>query len=145
MKNSVVLIRYVLLLWMLCGACHTLSMASVQTPQYASWGYKPLQSVSYASEEAGTNGSFGGLATKQTYQFQSTSAFINPSRLGASYAREEVVLCSSSWDDPSEEDDPIGEVNLQPLGDMPWLLMLVLAAAYRAVRRLHERAHARVP
>lgn len=145
MKNSVVLIRYVLLLWMLCGACHTLSKvsASIQTPQYASWGYKPLPNMSNTASQTATNGSFGGLATKQAYQFKSTSAFIDLSRLGASYTMEEAVLCSSSWDDPSEE-DPIGEYN-PPVGDTPWLWMLILAVAYIAIRRVRKRAHARVP
>ena len=49
MKNKFVLIRYVLMLWMLCGVCHTQSVASAvtYTPQAASsWGYKPLHSVS---------------------------------------------------------------------------------------------------
>lgn len=146
MKNSVVLIRYVLLLWMLCGACHTLSKASasIQTPQYASWGYKPLHNMSNTAAETGTNSSFGGLAAKQTYQFKSTSAFIDPSRLGASYAREEAVLCSSSWDEPGE--NPVGEVDdPMPIGDTPWLIMAVLAAGYIAIRRVRKRAHARVP
>ena len=147
MKNSVVLIRYVLLLWMLCGACHTLSKASasIQTPQYASWGYKPLHNMSNTTAETGTNSSFGGLAAKQTYQFQSTSVFIDPSRLGASYVREEALLRSSSWADPSEEDDPIVEYNPMPIGDTPWLWMLILAVAYIAIRRVRKRAHARVP
>ena len=61
MKNKFVLIRYVLMLWMLCGVCHTQSVASAATytPQAASsWGYKPLHSVS--ASQVHVVGSGGG-------------------------------------------------------------------------------------
>lgn len=155
MKNKFVLIRYVLMLWMLCGAflTHPMASAATRTPQYASWGYQPLHSVAasaqvrvigsgsgcaagggYSSATYRGTGSAAGTAVAMpslpTYTFRTTSAYVPASRGGG----EPVVLAEgaaySSPFDPTDEDDPIGTVTPQPVGDAPWLLLLLLVAGY---------------
>lgn len=155
MKNKFVLIRYVLMLWMLCGVCHTQSVASAATytPQAASsWGYKPLHSVSASQVHVvGCGGGAGGgiagnggsayrasyspasasvaMPSMPSYNFQTTSAY----RTNAGASAQPVILAEnaaySSPFDP-DEDDPIGTVTPQPVGDAPWLLLLLLVAGY---------------
>ena len=165
MKNKFVLIRYVLMLWMLCGVCHTQSVAYAdnRTPQAASsWGYKPLNSVS-ASQVHGVGsggGAGGGIAgnggsayrasyspasasvampSMPSYNFQTTSAY----RTNAGASAQPVVLAEgaaySSPFDPTDEDDPIGTVTPQPVGDAPWLVMLLFAAGFIAFRYSRRR------
>ena len=165
MKNKFVLIRYVLMLWMLCGVCHTQSVAYAdnRTPQAASsWGYKPLNSVS-ASQVHGVGsggGAGGGIAgnggsayrasyspasasvampSMPSYNFQTTSAY----RTNAGASAQPVVLAEgaaySSPFDPTDEDDPIGTVTPQPVGDALWLVMLLFAAGFIAFRYSRRR------
>lgn len=156
MNNKFVLIRYVLMLWLLCGVCHTQSVAyaATYTPQSASsWGYKPLHSVSASQVHVvGSGGGAGGGAVGNggsayrgsfspasasvampsipSYNFQTTSAY----RTNAGASAQPVVLAEgaaySSPFDPTDEDDPIGTVTPQPVGDAPWLLLLLLVAGY---------------
>ena len=165
MKNKFVLIRYVLMLWMLCGVCHTQSVASAatSTPQYASsWGYKPLHSVPASQVHVvGSGGGAGGgiagnggsayrasyspasasvaMPSMPSYNFQTTSAY----RTTAGASAQPVVLAEgaaySSPFDPTDEDDPIGTVTPQPVGDAPWLVMLLFAAGFIAFRYSRRR------
>ena len=165
MKNKFVLIRYVLMLWMLCGVCHTQSVAYAdnRTPQAASsWGYKPLNSVSASQVHGvGSGGGAGGgiagnggsayrasyspasasvaMSSMPSYNFQTTSAY----RTNAGASAQPVVLAEgaaySSPFDPTDEDDPIGTVTPQPVGDAPWLVMLLFAAEFIAFRYSRRR------
>ena len=103
MMKKFVLIRYILMLWLLCGACHTAAFASsynrstsVHSPYMGEsegassqgWGYQPLQTLSSTS---GYTPSYGGtttrggtysasslhssLASRPTFHFQSAFAF----------------------------------------------------------------------
>lgn len=134
MWNRVVLIRYVLMLWLLCGTCDTVSVASasMQTPQYASWGYQQLPSMGTACNQHTTV--YTG-ATPPSYQFKTTSAYVFTS--GKCYQpvgiRENRML-RSIFDEPGEDDDPTGVVpDPVPLGEVPWLIMLLLAAGYLTI------------
>ena len=131
MKNKFVLIRYVLMLWMLCGACHTTSAvlyssaqpmrSSMITHQPSqpnhslqnnSWGYQPLHSAAPARSGAYTS------------TFYSTSAFLSSGTavtggvcLGAT--SPDATLMESSWGDSDgydDEGDPNGE---DPIGVIP--------------------------
>ena len=165
MKNKFVLIRYVLMLWMLCGVCHTQSVAYAdnRTPQSASsWGYKPLHSVPASQVHVvGSGGGAGGgiagnggsayrasyspasasvaMSSMPSYNFQTTSAY----RTNAGASAQPVVLAEgaaySSPFDPTDEDDPIGTVTPQPVGDAPWLVMLLFAAGFIAFRYSRRR------
>ena len=165
MKNKFVLIRYVLMLWMLCGVCHTQSVAYAdnRTPQSASsWGYKPLHSVSASQVHVvGSGGGAGGgiagnggsayrasyspasasvaMSSMPSYNFQTTSAY----RTNAGASAQPVVLAEgaaySSPFEPTDEDDPIGTVTPQPVGDAPWLVMLLFAAGFIAFRYSRRR------
>ena len=165
MKNKFVLIRYVLMLWMLCGVCHTPSVAYAdnRTPQSASsWGYQPLHSVSASQVHVvGCGGGAGGgiagnggsayrasyspasasvaMPSMPSYNFQTTSAY----RTNAGASAQPVVLAEnaaySSPFDPTDEDDPIGTVTPQPVGDAPWLVMLLFAAGFIAFRYSRRR------
>ena len=124
---------------LLCGLCHTAAFAYGynQSAQSKNWGYQPV----YQSASTATTSS---IATVPTYQFRTTSAYISASGasepynpMSGSYARRAV---KSSWDDPGEEDDPSGVVSdPTPIGDAPWWLMFLLAAAYSAFRHIRQR------
>lgn len=139
------------MLWMLCGVCHTQSVvsAATSTPQYASWGYRPLHSTA-ASAQTKVVGSGFGHASATTYQgiystasaavvatsaptysFRSTSVYIPAARgVGQPVVLAEGAAYSPPFD-PTDEDDPIGTVpDPAPLGDTPWLLLLLLVAGY---------------
>ena len=157
MNNRFILIRYVLMLWLLCGACYTQSVASAATytPQYASWGYKPLYSTAatqtrvVGSGHAGHSGAtYQGIystanaavvaTSVPTYTFRTTSLYITSSgKSGSMYSAPtgSGPLRTSSWTD---EDDPIGQVPDVPIGDAPWLILLLLAAGYIAFRVLYR-------
>ncbi len=155
MKNKFVLIRCVLMLWVLCGVCHTQSVASAATytPQYASsWGYRPLYSTA-ASAQTKVVGSGFGHASATTYQgtystasaavvatsaptysFRSTSVYIPAARgVGQPVVLAEGAAYSSPFD-PTDEDDPIGTVTPQPVGDAPWILFALLSLAYAGIK-----------
>jgi hypothetical protein len=132
MKNRFV--RYVLIV-LLCGMCHTVAFAYGYNndAQSRGWGYQPLYSTSTPS----------ATASAPTYQFRTTSIYagsINESNRfspGNSGPRR-----GSIFDDPGEDDDPTGVVpdpDPTPIGDAPWLFILLLAAGYIAFRALRQR------
>ncbi len=143
------------MLWVLCGVCHTQSVASAATytPQYASsWGYRPLYSTA-ASAQTKVVGSGFGHASATTYQgtystasaavvatsaptysFRSTSVYIPAARgVGQPVVLAEGAAYSSPFD-PTDEDDPIGTVTPQPVGDAPWILFALLSLAYAGIK-----------
>ena len=150
MKNKFVLIRYVLMLWMLCGASYTLSIASAydRTSSSASWGYQPLPSVASVSGMPvnGTpvfSGTYSaasaqiGSYDKPNYFFRSTSAYRNSSDIGGMRITKSgaVLMRTDPWSD--EPDGPgIGEIEL-PVGDP--LILLFFALAFLGVRYYRRR------
>lgn len=156
MKNKFVLIRCVLLLWMVCGVCHTQSVASAATytPQYASsWGNKPLYSTAALAQTKVVGSGFGhasattyqgtystaGAAvvatSAPTYSFRSTSVYIPAARgVGQPVVLAEGAAYSSPFD--PDEEDPIGTVTPQPVGEPLVLLFFALAfLGFRYYRR----------
>jgi hypothetical protein len=127
MKNRFV--RYVLIV-LLCGLCHTAAFAYGynQSAQSKNWGYQPV---------------YHSGSSAPTYQFRTTSAYINTigeSRANSLDLNNLPRRTSSSPFDWSEDDDAIGEVpDPVPVGDTPWFLMLLLAAGYVAFRSLRRR------
>lgn len=128
MKNRNILIRCVLMLWMLCGMCHTASFAYGYAPdaQSKNWGYQPVYQTSATT-------SYGAAAP--TYQFRTTSAYISASggsepynpMSGPSGPRRGLINPGA--------DNPIGEVDdPAPIGDAPWIFLLLLAAGYTVCR-----------
>jgi hypothetical protein len=83
------------------------------------------------------------------YQFRSTSAYRSTLAEERNYSRLDIVGArrsgSSVWDDDydfpdfGEEDLPIGTLSEQPVGDTPWVIMLLLAAGYIAFRQRRLR------
>ena len=152
MKNKFVLIRYVLMLWMLCGASYTLSIASAydRTSSSASWGYQPLSSVASASGMPvnGTpvfSGTYSaasaqiGSYDKPNYFFRSTSAYRNSSDIGGMrITKSGAVLMRSGWGDPDDDEDmPIGTTPVTPVGEP--LILLFFALAFFGVRYYRRR------
>jgi hypothetical protein len=156
MKNKFVLIRYVLMLWMLCGASYTLSIASAydRTSSSASWGYQPLHSAApsvnsslYGSTLAGTttSGTYtpsrvqSGLFSKPTYQFSSTSPYLDASNVGGTpILMSGGGMMRSGWGgDPNDDEDmPIGTTPVTPIGEPLVLLFFALAfLGFRYYRR----------
>ena len=153
MKNKFVLIRYVLMLWLLCGASYTQSIASAYDRNTSSqgWGYQPLQT---SSSTTGYTASYGGtmttggtysasslhssLSERPTFHFQSTSILISPSDMEPMQMRSGNALLSSIWDDeptgPGTGEVEPKEVDM-PVGDTPWLFLLLLAVGYTVCRR----------
>ena len=144
MKNKFVLIRYVLMLWLLCGASYTQSIASAYDRNTSSqgWGYQPLQTSSsttgYTASYGGTT-TRGGVAERPTFHFQSTSILISPSDMEPMQMRGgNVVLMGNSWSDENDPNEPgMGEVveDPMPIGDTPWLFLLLLAVGYTVCRK----------
>ena len=148
------------MLWMLCGASYTLSVASAydRTSPSASWGYQPLQT---SSSTTGYTASYGGtmttgrvysasslhssLAEKPTFHFQSTSILISHPDMERMQMMGGNALLSSIWDE--EPDGPgMGEVveeDPMPIGDTPWILMLLLTAGYYLIKRYRTKKIAR--
>ena len=124
MKNRFV--RYVLIV-LLCGLCHTAAFAYGydQNAQSQNWGYQPVYNNTVASSPS--------------YQFRTTSVYINSS--GDSESENPLYGPSRSprgWGRPGG--NPIGEVDDPvPVGDTPWLLMLLLAAGYIGFRYIRQR------
>ena len=127
-----------LIAMLLCGLCHTAAFAYGynQSAQSKNWGYQPV----YQSASTATTSS---IATAPTYRFRTTSAYISAS--GASEPYRPMFSPGGPRrsifdDDPGEEDDPSGVVpDPAPVGDTPWLLMLLLAAGYIAFRSIRRR------
>lgn len=153
-KNKFVLIRYVLMLWMLCGASYTLSIASAYDRNTSSqgWGYQPLQT---SSSTTGYKASYGGtmttgrvysasslhssLAERPNFHFQSTSIMISPSDMEPMQMMGGNAMLSSTWDDEPTEPGT-GEVpDDMPVGDTPWLFLLLLATGYLIYRKVQRR------
>ena len=156
MKNKFVLIRYVLMLWMLCGASYTLSIASAYDRNTSSqgWGYQPLSTMNgsnyHATTAPGTYGTTTSRTTKNplsgrpdfpVLRFRSTSAYADkfdmqsrPLMMGG-----DVVLMGDIWTEgptgpgTGEVEDPT------PVGDTPWLFLLLLATGYLIYRKVQRR------
>ena len=128
MKNRNILIRCVLMLWMLCGMCHTASFAYGYAPdaQSKNWGYQPVYQTSATTSH---------VAAAPTYQFRTTSAYISASGGSEPYnpmsgpSGPRRGLFNPTGDNAlGEVDDPA------PIGDTPWLFLLLLAAGYTVCR-----------
>ena len=123
MKNR--FIRHVLI-WLLCGLCNTAAFAhgyDRNDPSKA-WGYQPVVNTTIS---------------QPSYQFYSTSPYSSPISVAKanSYGMHSKPRKTAGFgDDPNEEtDDEIGVVHpdredLMPIGDTPWLFILLLAAGY---------------
>ena len=127
------------MLWMLCGASYTLSIVSAYDRNTSSqgWGYQPLQT---SSSTTGYTASYGGTTTtgrvaeRPTFHFQSTSILISPSDMEPMQMMGGNALLSSIWDDEPTEPG-MGELEPEmPVGDTPWLFLLLLAVGYIALR-----------
>ena len=141
MKNRNILIRCVLMLWMVCGMCHTAAFAYGYAPnaQSKNWGYQPVyQSTATTSY----------VSAAPTYQFRTTSAYRNSfgdTESGSALLRASGPRRTSPWD-WSDDDNALGEVpDPAPVGDTPWLLMLLLAAGYIAFRSIRRRVKRLTP
>ena len=150
MKNR--FIRHVLIL-LLCGFCHTAAFAYGydRNDQSKAWGYRPLYSTA-ASAQTKVVGSGFGHASATTYQgnystasaavvatsaptysFRSTSVYIPAARgVGQPVVLAEGAAYSSPFD--PDEEDPIGTVTPQPVGDAPWILFALLILAYAGIK-----------
>jgi hypothetical protein len=155
MKNKFVLIRYVLMLWMLCGASYTQSIASAydRTSPSASWGYQPLHGSAMSVNSSVYRGTLTGgttitgtytpassrtnALTKPTYQFSSTSPYLNASNMGGvRITMSGGDVMRSIWD--GEPDGPgMGELEPDaPVGEPLVLLFFALAfLGFRYYRR----------
>jgi len=156
MKNKFVLIRYVLMLWMLCGASYTLSIASAydRTSPSASWGYQPLHGSTMSVNSSVYGGTLAGgttitgtytpassrtnALTKPTYQFSSTSPYLNASNMGGvRITMSGGDVMRSIWD--GEPDGPgMGELEPDvPVGEP--LILLAFALLYLAIGLFRRR------
>ena len=138
-KNKFVLIRYVLMLWMLCGASYTLSIASAYDRNASSqgWGYQPLSTMNGSNYHATTAPARSDFPV---LRFRSTSAYADkfdmqsrPLMMGG-----DVVLMGNPWTDDQDPTEPgMGELEPDmPVGDVPWLFLLLLAVGYTVCRRV---------
>ena len=128
------------MLWMLCGASYTLSIASAYDRNTSSqgWGYRPLQTspstTGYTASYGGTM-TTGRVAERPTFHFQSTSILISHSDMEPMRMIGGNALLSSTWDDEPTEPG-MGELPVDtPVGDTPWLFLLLLIAGYLAYRQ----------
>ena len=143
------------MLWLLCGASYTQSIASAydRTSPSASWGYQPLHgsdmsvnsSVFCGAIAGGTqiSGTYSAASsrtnalTKPTYQFSSTSPYLSASNMGGvRITMSEGGMMRSGWGDPNDDDDedlPIGTTPVTPIGEP--LIMLLFVALYIVYRK----------
>ena len=121
-------IRKLVLILLLCGFCHTAAFAYGydRNDQSKSWGYQPVyQSTATTSY----------VSAAPTYQFRTTSAYISASGGSEPYNPMSGPRRGSAWTTPGIDDDPIGTVpDPAPIGDAPWLFLLLLAAGYTVCR-----------
>ena len=120
MKNRFV--RYVLI-WLLCLLCHTAAFAYgyQQNERSDNWGYQPV---------------VNSTLSQPTYQFYSTSPYsssVSVAKANSYGMNSKPRRLGSIPDD--DEDDEVGVVHpdredLMPIGDTPWILMLLLIAGY---------------
>jgi hypothetical protein len=78
----------------------------------------------------------GRVAERPTFHFQSTSILISPSDMERMQMRGgDVVLMGNPFDEPTGPG--MGEVEPEdmPVGDTPWLFLLLLAVGYTVCRR----------
>jgi hypothetical protein len=118
--------RCLLTACMLCGFSHMASAAFdyEQVAQPALWDKTPTLTDDM----------------NPTYQFRSTSSY-TPIVGTTSYTSDGSGPIGEPrrsqrrgpWDPP--EDDPIGVIPSQPIGDVPWVLILLLAGGYIAYSR----------
>lgn len=119
--------RWVLAM-LLCGVCHTAVFAYGynRDAQSQSWGYQPVYST---------------VSTAPTYEFRTTSTY----NTGGYIEADSRLLASKGPRRVGEfdfnlNDNPIGEVDDPvPVGDVPWWLMLLLAAGYVAFLLRRQR------
>lgn len=155
MKNKFVLIRYVFMLWMLCGASYTLSIASAydRTSPSASWGYQPLHGSDMSVNTSVFGGAIAGgtqisgtysaassrtnALTKPTYQFSSTSPYLSASNVGGTrILMSEGGMMRSIWDDGEPTGPGVGEM-AEPIGEP--LILLFFALAFLGFRYYRRR------
>ena len=128
MKNR--FIRHVLIL-LLCGFCHTAAFAYGydRNDQSKAWGYQQV----YNSPSV----------AMPTYRFHSTSVLIPTQDQSESAAWMPGNSRPRRVDGWSEEDDPIGVLpdkeDPMPIGDTPWILMLLLTAGYYLIKRYRTK------
>ena len=141
------------MLWMLCGVYHTPSMAYAydRTSPSASWGYQPLHGSTMSVNSSVYRGTIAGgttikgtytpasvqsgLVSKPTYQFSSTSPYLNASNMGGVRIKmfEGEMMRSDPWSEPDEPG--IGELE-EPIGEPHVLLFFALAfLGFRYYRR----------
>ena len=120
-------IRWVIVTLLLCGLCHTVAFAYGydKNDPSRSWGYQPVYKP--------------GLS-QPTYHFYSTSPYIQS--MGESKAHSYGMNSKprrSGGIPNDDEDDEIGIVHPDreemPVGDTPWLLVLLLIAGYKLTKR----------
>lgn len=149
-------IRKLVLILLLCGFCHTAAFAYGydRNDQSKTWGYQPVyKSVSYGSTPymrsttTTTSSVYTGIgsSTMPTYQFRTTSVLIptQDQSESAAWMPGNSRPRRSGW---SDEENPIGEVDDEvdmPVGDTPWILMLLLITAYYLIKRYRTKKIAR--
>lgn len=120
--------KWLIAMVFLCGLCHTEAFAygcDQSTQPSKSWGYQPVYNSSSVA--------------MPTYRFHSTSVLIptqDQSESAAWMPGNSRPRRAGEW--PGEDDDPIGvlpdEVDM-PVGDTPWLFLLLLIAGYYLIKR----------
>lgn len=124
------------MLWLLCGASYTQSIASAYDRNTSSqgWGYQPLSTMNGSNYHAMTAPARSDFPV---LRFRSTSAYADKFDMQSTpLMGGEVVLMGNSWEEPDgpgmgevvEEEDPM------PIGDTPWLFLLLLSVGYLAFR-----------
>ena len=118
--------KWLIAMVFLCGLCHTEAFAygSGQSTQPSkSWGYQPVYNSSSVA--------------MPTYRFHSTSVYIPTQVQSGSAAWMPGNSRPRRLGEWTDEDDPIGvlpdKVDM-PVGDTPWLFLLLLAVGYIALR-----------
>jgi len=129
---------FVLAIVLLCGFGSTEAVAYGydKNVQSESWGYQP---VGGSSASVGSLNSVSGISSAPTYRFHTTSPIINSLNddHGSMMMDLNRARRTSSWDD-FEEYNALGEVDdTTPVGDTPWLFIILLLAGYIAFRSLH--------
>ena len=134
------------MLWLLCGASYTQSIASAYDRNTSSqgWGYQPLSTMNGSNYHAMTAPARSDFPV---LRFRSTSAYAD--KFDMQYTPlmgGEVVLMGDIWTDENDPNQPgMGEVEYEedpmPIGDTPWLFLLLLSAGYLAFRYRKKNPH----
>ena len=122
------------MLWLLCGASYTQSIASAYDRNTSSqgWGYQPLSTMNGSNYHAMTAPARSDFPV---LRFRSTSAYADKFDMQSTplMGGGDVVLMGNPWDEPT--DPGIGETeDPMPIGDTPWLFLLLLSVGYLAFR-----------